>query len=807
MKIGRKVHILFAVIVLAVTAGTFAIFQYMVIPWHIRMMEDRALDMAYYVCHAAPMLTRDEQQSLLEKLGSQQRDLAYIEIIDKNGKSLVHNNPQRVGMVFDDPGTLQGLSITSGVFKQQYIRDIDDPDSLFHGERVLDMIIPYYDKAGHHSGAVDVGLSMQRVDAARRQYYLIVMLVGLLFSVMLLLAGRRIFKEIISPIQEIALATQELREGQFKSVSSLERADEIGDLAREFDVTADRITHLVGSLQSREKELEDYIISLEETKQALFISEQSLRRSNDELELRVKTRTLELEEINEELAREKECLAVTLKSIGDGVISTDINGRISLVNEAAEKILGKCQQELLDKDFLTTLLALKPKYAGHDKPDYSKLLTGDMGSGRWSYDMSFSVNGEERRLDAKRANINDREGKFAGMVWAIRDTTNKQKMEEELLKASKLDSLGVLAGGIAHDFNNLLTVIVGNLALGKMALQPENEVYDLLVEAEKASFQAKGLTQQLLTFARGGAPLRKHTIIRDLLRDSASITLSGSNVSGEIDIDEDLWLLHVDPAQISQVFNNLIINAVQAMPEGGTIKIAARNITLTDGEIAALPAGKYVRIAIRDQGGGIAENIQSRIFDPYFSTKATGSGLGLATSYSIIRKHEGYINLVTSLGEGTTFYVYLPASASGCEAEPKQTPFITHSRAKILVMDDDERIREVAGHILDSIGYTSDPARDGKEAVEMYRQALQAGESYDAVIIDLTIAGGMGGKETILKILEIDPGAKLIVSSGYANDPIMGEYQNWGLKGVIPKPYGLKELSETIASIVREEQG
>ena len=224
--------------------------------------------------------------------------------------------------------------------------------------------------------------------------------------------------------------------------------------------------------------------------------------------------------------------------------------------------------------------------------------------------MFLTLNGEERCIEANRAIINDHEGNFRGLVWAIRDTTDKQKMEEELLKASKLDSLGVLAGGIAHDFNNLLTVIVGNLALGKMILEPDNELIELLTEAEKASFQAKGLTQQLLTFARGGAPIRKTTVIVDLLHDSARISLSGSNIISEFDIAEDLWPVYVDSAQISQVSNNLIINAMQAMPGGGIIKITAENVNVAADDITPLPAGRYVRIAIADKGVGIQEDIQ-----------------------------------------------------------------------------------------------------------------------------------------------------------------------------------------------------
>lgn len=1307
MKISSKIRILFVMLVIAVTLCVIVIIQFLVVPWHLQIMEQRAIDKAYYLQKVAPLLSLAEQQTLLEKLSSNEQDLAYFLILDKNGRALVHNNPQRVGMLFNDQGTMQGLSSSSGVYKHQYIRDQSNPSSAFYGERVLDIMIPYYDKQGNHSGAVNVGISLQRVREAREYYYQIVGLLAILLSLMFWLAYRYIFKEIINPIKDISLATRGLREGQFSRIASLERGDEIGDLAREFDLTADRMTQLLSGLQVRQKELQDYIdqlmtmngkltpdgtflmanagtaavaklgknelsgskiwnvpglnypeaeahlkelvaraatgatvhneeftiygdeykviemgirpvidqagevnylvmegfdissrkrieealldsekklkkqvnylntlidnineffyicdldgrlsfankkswqtfgysvdealnktmekfvpelyrekliaeikYSLETGNDRVFeipilyqdgreclvrvhmsaiiedgeitggmalaeditmyrLAQDSLRKAHDELEMRVKERTIELEKINnvlktqimerkrieealltsegnlrtqvtylntlinnlnelfftydatgqvnfvnhrsievlgfepnelvgttvpnlvpehcrqkmmeqiscrinngeyasydipflhkdgserlirlngspiveegvitggmalcediteyglaeealriseekfatafrlspeaisinsldegryidvndawlqysnysrediigktpreldimidpeifkqqkillaerergflrnleisypdknghmrlglcsmatitinqelcvlmvvsditerkaieEDLAREKERLMVTLKSIGDGVISTDIDGRITLVNEAAEKVLDKKQDELIGRDFSSTLQTLNPRFSKSQKASYADLGSVDVPS-KTFYNMFLTLNGEERCIEANRATINNREGSFVGLVWAIRDTTDKQKMEEELLKASKLDSLGVLAGGIAHDFNNLLTVIVGNLALGKMSLEEDDELIELLTEAEKASFQAKGLTQQLLTFARGGAPIRKITVIADLLRDSVKISLSGSNIISEIAIAEDLWPVNVDSAQISQVCNNLIINAMQAMPEGGSIKITADNITTADEEISPLPAGRYVRIAVADKGIGIPEDIQAKIYDPYFTTKPSGSGLGLATSYSIIRKHDGYITAHSSLGEGTTFYVYLPASREGPPEDLNQQLIMTNGRGKILVMDDDEQVREVAGHILDSIGYEVQQASDGNEALALYSQAMEMEEAYDVVIIDLTIPGGMGGEETARKILEIDPHARLIVSSGYSNDPIMANYEKWGFKGVIPKPYGVKELSETIARIVKE---
>jgi PAS domain S-box-containing protein len=503
--------------------------------------------------------------------------------------------------------------------------------------------------------------------------------------------------------------------------------------------------------------------------------------------------------MEEDLARQTERLMVTLKSIADGVVATDINGKIILANQAAEIMLDRSAEEAVGTDFFQAVLDLNPS----PPPVYDELMSIQPGA-RKIYNMNFLLNGEKRRLEANRAMINDREGNFVGMVWALRDTTHEQKIKDELLKASKLDSLGVLAGGIAHDFNNLLTVIVGNLALVKMLREDDTELISLLTEAEKASFQAKGLTQQLLTFARGGAPIKVPVDIDQLVVGSVKFALSGSNVRSEINKPEQLWPVLADIGQLNQVANNLLINAIQAMPNGGTIRVTGENIVLDNEEVATLPAGKYVLVSVADEGEGIPEEILSRIFDPYFTTKPTGSGLGLATTYSIIRKHHGCITVNSQRGQGTIFHVYLPA----CDMEkvqPIDRQFVLNrGRGRILVMDDDERIREVASQILDSIGYEVHTVADGSATLQIYLEAMEKNQPYDAVILDLTVPGKMGGRETVRELLKMDPQACVIVSSGYFNDSIMADYEKWGFKGVIPKPYGIKELSETVADVLKD---
>lgn len=378
----------------------------------------------------------------------------------------------------------------------------------------------------------------------------------------------------------------------------------------------------------------------------------------------------------------------------------------------------------------------------------------------------------------------------------------KQRIEEELFRTRHLESLGILAGGIAHDFNNLLTAIMGNTSLAKMFTEPDTKIYARLEEVEKASLRARDLTQQLLTFSKGGAPIKKVTSIADVICDSSRFALRGSHARCKFNIMEDLWPVEVDEGQISQVISNLAINADQAMPEGGVVEIRAENVTLLKGQVVTLEPGRYIRLSITDSGIGIPKDHLSKIFTPYFTTKQRGSGLGLATSYSIINKHGGVIIVESEIGRGTAFNIYLPASGKAIpEKEKKSMTTITGS-GKILVMDDEEFIRNTAGEMLATVGYTVGYADDGAQAIDLYIRARESGEPYDLIIMDLTIPGGMGGVETIQKLLEIAPDAKAIVSSGYANGPIMADFKEYGFKGVIAKPYRTDELCKVVQNVI-----
>ncbi len=421
------------------------------------------------------------------------------------------------------------------------------------------------------------------------------------------------------------------------------------------------------------------------------------------------------------------------------------------------------------------------------------------------YEMVHRVvrpDGTERLVNERAAVKRDADGRPVRMAGTVQDVTEHKRLEAEILKAQKLDSIGVLAGGIAHDFNNLLLGILGNVSMARTLVRPDDGVAGMLESIEKAALRTKSLTRQLLTFSRGGEPVREPVSIEQVIRDSAELVLRGSETVCDYSIEEGLWPIDADPGQIAQALNNILFNATQAMPDGGRLKVEAANLKVIEGAPLPLAPGRYIKATIRDFGVGIPAKLLPKIFDPFFTTRKKASGLGLAVTYSIIKKHKGHIGVDSEVGRGSAFHIYLPASNAAVQGSDDR---LVKGRGRVLVMDDEELIREVSGEMLKLLGYEAVFAENGGQAIELFNAAKAAGEPFDAVILDLTVPGGLGGKDTLLKLKEIDPSVKAIVSSGYSKDPIMSEYQDFGFCAVIAKPYRVAEFSRVVKAVVSGE--
>ncbi len=521
-------------------------------------------------------------------------------------------------------------------------------------------------------------------------------------------------------------------------------------------------------------------------------AQSQLQAAQAMLEMRVGERTAELEESRSRLSS-------ILNTIGEGIIVANVAGEILSCNRSCFDVYGYSEQEMQEKN----LLEFFPLEEG-------KALTSGLATIREKGNIhllsqTFRKDGSLLPVDVTVSLIKGTADVSPQVVVVIKDITESRKLEEELRKANKLESLGVLAGGIAHDFNNLLAGILGNVSLEKHLTDPGQKRYTRLENIEKATLRARDLTQQLLTFSRGGAPVKKTASIGQVVMDSASFVLRGSNVRCEFIIPDRVWPVEVDEGQMNQVFNNLIINADQAMPGGGDITIRIENLPTAPQEIMTIKEGRYVKISVRDRGMGIPGEHLEKIFDPYFTTKQRGSGLGLAIVYSIIKNHGGYIRVESTLGAGTTFHVYLPASEAELPAAGREENTSLAGSGKILVMDDEEILRDVAIEILNHLGYSVVACNDGAEAVALYCEAMTSQEHFAAVILDLTVPGGMGGKETVEKLLEIDNKVICVVSSGYCNDPILAHYREYGFRGVVEKPYNMETLGNILHGLLSEQ--
>jgi PAS domain S-box-containing protein len=548
-----------------------------------------------------------------------------------------------------------------------------------------------------------------------------------------------------------------------------------------------------------------------------------LRRIEDERRHVIETERLHAEAVEalavakqaeQALAQEKERLAVTLRSIGDGVIATDLEGRLLLINNAAEALTGWTQANALGRDLPDVFQTCEPETRRRCDNSITALARRAPQTGLCRSTILVARDLSERPIEEIVAPLRDANGRTVGLVVAFRDITQALQMREERDKAQRVAMLGLLAGGIAHDFNNILMAVTGNLSLARASVTPGTLPASSLAEAEEACLRARQLTWRLLTFSKGGVPVKKIVSLGPLLNEAARLATRGTNVTCRLTIAPDLWSASADDGQLVQVFTNLILNAQQAMPAGGIVDVTAANtVESVEHWRYALRAepGPYVRVSIADQGIGIPEENIGRIFDPYFTTKQVGSGLGLATSYTMVKNHGGYFSVQSKPGHGTTVTVNLPASdaASAVASEGairapvrRDISSAESARSRILVMDDEPSIRTLAVNMLTFLGHDAEAASDGQLAIEQFRHAFQSGHPFDAVILDLIVPNGMGGREALEQLKAIDPAVSGIIVSGYAQDPVITDYREHGFKAVIAKPFTLQELRWTLDSVM-----
>lgn len=528
--------------------------------------------------------------------------------------------------------------------------------------------------------------------------------------------------------------------------------------------------------------------------------------SHQALELRVKELEKEVKELRkaEEALRESEKkFRLMIETATQMIVLCNPDWTILYINRAGLALSGYDEKEVLGNSLQNFM---DPKEFERIRDRLDQVTQGSCHTEEMCETSFLHLNGHLVPLEANAAPI-VKKGVMTGILFTAKDISERRRMEEELLRAKKLESIGVLAGGIAHDYNNLLTAIMGYMTLAESVLKPEDEALAHLGRAHHAAKMAKSLSRKLITFSRGGKPVKKRAPVPPLLENTMSFALAGSNIECEFLVPPHLWPVEYDDSQMSQAIHNIVMNSREAMPRGGIIRVEAENMHIRGRSGHPVDPGDWVRITIEDEGYGISRQHLDRIFDPYFSTKEMGAqkglGLGLAISHSIIRNHQGYLFAESEPDKGTALHIYLPASnpARGREADLAASD-LKEGPVNILVMDDEEIVREITAKMLCQAGYEVDVARDASEAIQVFTLRMKEGNPFHVVVLDLTVRGGMGGKEVVQRLLEIEPGLKAVVSSGYSEDPVMTDFSDYGFSAAVIKPYSIDDLRETIEKVL-----
>jgi PAS domain S-box-containing protein len=600
-------------------------------------------------------------------------------------------------------------------------------------------------------GVLHLGLS----DSAIKKDVDEIIALIVLFSAFVLLAGTAaslgFSRTITAPLKKLGEAAEAFGHGKTDSRVSITSNDEIGELAETFN-------EMIAKRQQ---------------------AEEKIRRS-------------------EQFVRD------ILDTVDEGFIVIDRKFQILTANKAYCNQVGRSCDEIIGSNcFEISHNSYKPCYEEGEECAVQRVF--ETGGPHSSLHRHKDATGSILYVETKAFPVKDNSGEVTSVIEVINNVSEKHLLEEERLKTQKLEAIGTLAGGIAHDFNNLLQGIFGYISMAKMTISDKEQSLAMLDQAEQALDMTVNLTTQLLTFSKGGKPAKKRVRLMPIIENSVRFALSGSRADFHINADDDLWAVEGDEGQLGQVIQNIVLNAGQAMPDGGTILISAGNVQEQKTERPQLAEGKYVVISVQDKGAGISEEHIHKIFDPYFTTKEKGSGLGLATAYSIVKNHGGVIDFISEPGQGSTFFVYLPAVEA--ERELKEIPAVSQHvrKGKVLIMDDDALVRNLSGDLIQALGHRVVFSEHGEEALEKYREAMDSGDPFDIVILDLTIRGGMGGRDTIEQLLIMDPGVRAIVSSGYSDDAVVADYEKYGFRARLNKPYKFKDLREMLNALLRNE--
>jgi two-component system, cell cycle sensor histidine kinase and response regulator CckA len=599
-----------------------------------------------------------------------------------------------------------------------------------------------------------------------------------------------VLRRLTCSFDELVRGVRAMQGGDFTTRIKVVSADEPGMVAL-------AINGLALTLQERQEE------NLRLTRELVASMEMEIRAGED---LARVNRSLEQENKErvqaERVARTSEQTLRTLMDIMPvGVLLANQDGTVSYVNEFLVEWFGCGREQITTLESWFTLAFPDPEYCREITKAQQNAMART-GSADFSDTKPYDARVTCQAGSTRHVLISNQAQGDQTIVVVI-DITDRELAQEQSIKVQKLESLGVLAGGIAHNFNNALTGVLGFISLTRSVLDTSHPAQAYLRAAEKSSLRAAGMAKQLLTFARGGAPIKKAVSLGKLLGEVAALALNGSNVRCLLEIPPDLPSINADEGQLVQALSNILINAMQAMPEGGDIAIRAASSTQSCGAPAHSASVAYVTLSVTDRGHGIAEADLPKIFDPYFTTKSSNTGLGLASVHSIIYRHGGHVSVASEPGKGTTFTVCLPSSkttplSEGVPMRQSGTGTVRRGSGAVLIMDDDETVRELSIEVLAFLGYQAEVCADGKDAVVRYQACHEAGTPFLAVILDLTVPGGMGGVEAAQQILAFDPEAKLIVSSGYSFDPVMAQHKSYGFSGAVAKPYKAAELGHEL---------